>query len=113
LSIDLLVEEAIKRRKIFENLGLHLARIVEVIKRLDPEAEVYLFGSVAEGKYLLSSDIDVLVVTVLNPGLVLAELWRNGVEEPFEVHVVDHHHLELYKKSSRLIRIDGPGQISS
>jgi|GEM_PF-6720785 predicted nucleotidyltransferase len=30
---------------------VYLEKIVKVIKRIDPGVEVYLFGSVAEGKY--------------------------------------------------------------
>jgi len=103
---ELLVEEAKERKRIFENLSMYLERIVEVVKRLDPEAEVYLFGSVAEGRFLLSSDIDVLVVTRVSPGRVLAELWVNGIKEPFEIHVVDKKLLEIYEKRSKIIRVD-------
>jgi predicted nucleotidyltransferase len=63
LSEELLVEEAKRRAEIFRNLGRYLAAIADVVRGLDGDAEVYLFGSVAEGRYLLSSDIDVLVVT--------------------------------------------------
>ena len=102
---ELLVEEAKERKRIFENLYVYLERIVEVVKRIDPESEVYLFGSVAEGRFLLSSDIDVLVVTSVNPGRVLAELWVSGIREPFEIHVVDKKLLEIYEKRSKMIRI--------
>lgn len=57
-----------------------------------------MFGSVVKRRYLLSSDIDVLVVTDLNPGLVLAELWGNGVKEQFEIHVVKHSHWNYTKR---------------
>lgn len=46
-----------------------------------------MFGSVVEGRYNYSSDIDVLVVTRVNPANVHLELWKNGVKDPFEVHV--------------------------
>jgi len=103
---ELLVEEARERKRVFENLSVYLERIVEIVKRLDPNAEVYLFGSVAEGRYLLSSDIDVLVVTSVNPGRVLAELWNSGIRDPFEIHVVTREHLEIYKKRSKLVKIN-------
>lgn len=56
-------------------------------KSIDPNAEVYLFGSVAEGRHLLSSDIDVLAITAADPGLVLERLWRAGIGDPFKIHV--------------------------
>ena len=105
MSEELLVEEAKRRAEIFRNLGRYLATIADVVRGLDGDAEVYLFGSVAEGRYLLSSDIDVLVVTKLNPGKVLAALWERGIEDPFEIHVVKRDMLEIYKARSKLIRV--------
>jgi predicted nucleotidyltransferase len=66
---------------------------------------VYLFGSVAEYKYLLSSDIDILVVTSSPPGKLLAELWASGIMDPLEIRVVNLEVLEVYKKRSKLIRV--------
>ena len=41
----------------FRELDSWLRKIAKVVKEMDPEAEVYLFGSVAEGRYTFSSDI--------------------------------------------------------
>ncbi len=103
---DFLVEEAKRRAKIFSRLEEHLRVIVNTVKSLDPEAEVYLFGSVAEGRHLLSSDIDVLVVTEAHPGTVLAELWRRGIGDPFEVHVVGREMLEAYRRRAKLVKLE-------
>ncbi|MCR6692713.1 MAG: nucleotidyltransferase domain-containing protein [archaeon YNP-LCB-003-016] len=46
---DLLIDEAKRRSEIFERLDEYLKKIVETVKKLDSNAEVYLFGSVAEG----------------------------------------------------------------
>jgi len=105
LSEELLVEEARRRAEIFKELERHLTLIAKVVKELDEDAEVYLFGSVAEGKHLLSSDIDILVVTGLNPGRVLATLWERGVGDPFEIHVVKRDMLEVYKARSTLVKV--------
>jgi len=102
---ELLVSEARRRREVFENLEKYLKRLVDVVKRLDPSSEVYLFGSVAEGRYLLSSDIDVLVVTDASPGKVLAELWLASMGDPFEVHVVTKDAVEVYRRRSKLVRV--------
>ncbi len=101
----LLVEEAKRRAEIFGNLDKYLKKIVEIVKELDRNAEVYLFGSVAEGKHLLSSDIDVLVVTNLAPREVLAILWERGIRDPFEIHVVTKDMLEIYKGRAKLVKI--------
>ena len=105
MSEELLVSEARRRREVFENLEKYLGRLVDVVKRLDPSSEVYLFGSVAEGRYLLSSDIDILVVTDANPGKVLAELWLAGIGDPFEVHVVTRDAVDAYRRRSKLVRV--------
>ena len=101
----LLVEEAKRRAEIFGNLDKYLKKIVEIVKELDRNAEVYLFGSVAEGKHLLSSDIDILVVTNLAPREVLAILWERGIRDPFEIHVVTKDMLEIYKGRAKLVKI--------
>lgn len=106
MSLDrLLVEEAKRRAEVFENLPKYLEIIVRRVKELDKDAEVYLFGSVAEGGHLLSSDIDILVVTDLPPGQVIAYLWSKGIKDPFEIHVVKKDMLELYKKRTKLVEI--------
>ncbi len=89
---------------VFDNLDSYLGRLAEIVKRLDPQVEVYLFGSVAEGRHLYSSDVDVLVVSdVLKPGETLAALWAEGFGEPFEVHVVNRGDAEAYRRRGRLI----------
>ena len=105
MSEELLIEEAKRRAEVFKNLERYLATIAEAVKELDADAEVYLFGSVAEGRHLLSSDVDVLVVTDLSPGEVLAALWERGIRDPFEVHVVKRNALEVYKARSKLVRV--------
>jgi predicted nucleotidyltransferase len=103
---DLLIDEAKRRREIFENLDEYLKKIVETVKRLDSNAEVYLFGSVAEGRHLISSDIDILVVSDLHPGKIIAELWSNGIDDPFEIHVITRSMLEIYKRRAKLIKLN-------
>ena len=77
---------------------------------LDTDAEVYLFGSVADGRYLLSSDIDILLVTEMSPGKVIAELWKSGITDPFEIHVITKNAYELYRRRAKLIRLTSSPQ---
>jgi len=44
-----LVSEALRRRELFNRLSVFLKRLKEIVLGVDPKAEVYLFGSVAEG----------------------------------------------------------------
>lgn len=106
MSERLLVEEARRRAEVFRNLPKYLKVILDTVKGLDENAEAYLFGSVAEGRYLLSSDIDILVVTGRSPGEVLAALWERGIKDPFEVHVVDENAFKVYARRAKLLRID-------
>ncbi|GBC69064.1 hypothetical protein HRbin01_00755 [archaeon HR01] len=109
-SAEFLVKEARRRAEVFRNLRHYLERLADVIARLDPSAEVYLFGSVAENRHLLSSDIDILVVSEKKPGEVLAELWRKGFGDPFEVHVVAADALEDYRRRTTLVKINQPAE---
>ena len=100
-----MVEEALRRRKIFENLDKYLETLVKVVKELDSSAEVYLFGSVAEQKHLLTSDVDVLVLTKLKPEEVISRLWEHGIEDPFEIHVRKPRDIEAYGKRTKLVKL--------
>ncbi|MEM2523123.1 MAG: nucleotidyltransferase domain-containing protein [Candidatus Bathyarchaeia archaeon] len=102
---DILVKAALERRKAFKNLHEKLETIKRVVKKLDPQAQIYLFGSVAEGTYTYSSDIDILVVTRLPPAEVHAELWKAQIGEPFEIHVQTPEKVELYRAKTKLVEI--------
>lgn len=41
-------------------------KVGSIVERFDPEARVYVFGSVVRGNYTAASDIDILVVTTKN-----------------------------------------------
>ncbi|MEM4519880.1 MAG: nucleotidyltransferase domain-containing protein, partial [Sulfolobales archaeon] len=106
LSERLLVKLAKYRIEVFRNLKHYLKAIVEVVKELDEHAEVYLFGSIIEGTYTLSSDIDVLVVTDQPPEKILVKLWERGIKDPFEIHIIKKETLDLYKQRSKLVKIE-------
>jgi len=104
-SDKMLINEALRRKRIFEELDKWLQRIKMGVLEVDPSAEVYLFGSVAEGKHTYSSDIDVLVITDKGVEEILPRLWELGVGDPFEVHVRPRSMLEAYRRRGKLIRI--------
>ena len=93
------------RREAFRKLNEHLKTIKNIVHKLDHKAEVFLFGSVAEGKYNYSSDIDVLIITELHPAKILSELWRAGIKEPFEIHMHPSEKAAIYKNRAKLLRI--------
>ena len=106
MSEKLLVKEAKRRAEVFKNLNQYLKILIETVREMDRKAETYLFGSVAEGKYLLSSDIDILVVTDLPPGEILSKLWLKGIKDPFEIHIVGRNMLEIYKRRAKLLKVE-------
>ena len=105
MSDKLLIKEAKRRRMFFKKLDQYLCLIYTVVKKIDPSAKVYLFGSVAQGTYLLSSDIDILIISRVKPEIIISRLWREGIEDPFEIHVVTPEYEETYRKRSRLISL--------
>lgn len=105
MSLEPSIKQALERQEAFKNLPIHLKTIKETVLKFDPEAEVYLFGSVAEDRYNYSSDIDILVITNLSPANVIVELWKVGIEEPFEIHVYTKEKKNLFASRSKIIRI--------
>lgn len=94
-----------RRKRVFAELDKWLQVIKERVLEIDPLAEVYLFGSVAEGRHTYSSDIDVLVITDKPVEDVLPRLWEAGIDDPFEIHVRPRSMLETYRRRGRLIKI--------
>jgi predicted nucleotidyltransferase len=105
MSHRMIVKAALKRREVFRSLDRHLQTIKETITGVDPHAESYLFGSVAENRHLYSSDIDVLIVTKAEPAIVYFELWKAGIKEPFEIHVQPPEKTGPYKRRAKLVEI--------
>ncbi len=57
---DIIAQTAEEERKYFENYMEYARLIKELAEGLLGKAEVYIFGSVVEGKNTPASDIDVL-----------------------------------------------------
>ena len=62
--------------------------VKNILRRFDPDVEVYVFGSVIRGRYTASSDIDILVVTsdLAKKYEMMVEVYRR-VEAPIELHI--------------------------
>jgi hypothetical protein len=105
MSTKVIARATIRRREAFTNLQKHIQTIKETTMKMDPNAEAYLFGSVAENKHTYSSDIDVLIVTKAEPAKVHLELWKSGIKEPFEVHVQPPEKMHLYQRRAKLVKL--------
>ena len=66
---------------------------------MDPEAEVFLFGSVAEGKYVFSSDIDILIITKKTDQKynIMVEAYKT-INAPIELHITTNEKFEKWYK---------------
>ena len=84
--------------------------VKEVVRKIDPGAEVYVFGSVVTGRYTGASDIDVLVITedVSKKYDIMVEVYRS-TEAPVELHVVTRQQFEKWYRrfisEGRLIKV--------
>ncbi|ADC65217.1 DNA polymerase beta domain protein region [Ferroglobus placidus DSM 10642] len=103
--MDVVREIAKEERKYFENYIYYAKLIKEKAKELLGEAEVYVFGSVVEGKHTPASDIDVLVVSKNMPkkqserGRIRAEILKSiDVFAPFEIHLANEKEFEWYRR---------------
>ena len=85
-------------------------RIAEAAKKILGDCEIYVFGSIVEGKAAGGSDVDVLIVSDKIPGK-LGERWKlkAKIEEeaglplyhPYEVHLVNKEEARWYYKYVR------------
>jgi len=105
MSNEILIENALKRQETFKNLKKHLQTIKETTRKLDPKAEIYLFGSVPQKRHNYSSDIDILIITNQKPAQIHAELWKAGIKEPFQIHIQTKQKAQFYKERTKLIKI--------
>jgi len=110
--LDLAVKVQAWRLKELLKWREYIKALVEsAIEVFGEEVEVYLFGSVVEGRLTVDSDIDVAVVLreVPKRGLerarLLDALWRSMESKgvpwwfPFEVHLVTQEELTLLKET--------------
>lgn len=81
--------------------------VKKVVENVDPEAKVYVFGSVVKGRYTAASDIDILVVTerIGERHRMRVEVYKR-VKAPIELHVATPE-----KFSSWYKRFIEPGEI--
>ncbi len=101
---ELLIREAARREEVFKSLPELLKRIKKIVGEADEESRVFLFGSVARDECVLTSDIDILILTKLKPSEVIAKLRKEGFDEPFEFHVTDEKMFSFYIKLIRELR---------
>jgi len=99
-----------RRRKYFEQLNEYLKKIKEIVKREIPDAEIYLYGSVVEGRFSIGlSDIDVAIVSDRFKDRekkleVFGKLIKEFFDSPFEFHVLTKEQWNFYKKFIKSVK---------
>jgi len=74
-------------------------KVKKLVQSLDPDAKVYVFGSVARGKFTAASDIDILVITN-KPQLkyeMMVHVYKE-LEAPIELHITTPKGFEKWYK---------------
>lgn len=114
-NFDPILKVMLERRKLLENWRTIVKKMAAAFKEILPDAEVYVFGSVIEGRATGGSDVDVLVVSDMIPKVPhgraevkVAVIERLGLplHHPFEIHIVSRDEAEWYRKHvKKLIRI--------
>ena len=92
--------------------------VARIAKRLYPGAKVYVIGSVAEGAFTATSDLDILVVLPRDPEpgerlriktSILLQAFDEGLpfHYPVDLHIAGPKKLTEYKKhTKKMINID-------
>ncbi len=112
--MDFVIENWRENRKYFENYMDYARVIKRVVRRELDDAEVFVFGSVVEGKHTPASDIDILVVSEKMPARqserarLRAMVFREiDFFAPFEIHLVNPEEFEWYRRFvKKMVRVD-------
>lgn len=100
----------IERSRMIREWKTWVDKLASATKRLLPDAEVYVIGSIARGEAIASSDVDVLIITSKAPEKPrdIAELKTRIEEEaglplhhPIEMHIVNPREGEEYLRKTR------------
>lgn len=104
-SWSLLIELGKRRGEIIKNYERHLSRICTAVRDVLGDADVYLFGSVVEGRAVALSDIDIIIVAEVGSNMKKAEVVMEIEEKaglpfdnPFEFHLLTSDEFRRWRK---------------
>ncbi|MEM1525313.1 MAG: nucleotidyltransferase domain-containing protein [Nitrososphaerales archaeon] len=110
------VDILFKRVEMIKNWKEYVINIYFAVKKILPNASVYIFGSVVKNEIVGGSDIDILIISksIQKENLERVKIKRK-IEEltnlppyhPFEFHIVNEDEAKLYfKKIKELKRVN-------
>ena len=75
------------------------SKVKRIVKMFDPEARVFVFGSMVRGKYTGASDIDLLIVTEKTElkYKIMVEVCKT-IDAPIELHIITQYQLDNWYK---------------
>jgi len=87
----------VAKNKNHENYLKVVKKVKEIVHNIDPNARIFVFGSVIRGTATAMSDIDILVVTKMIERKydIMVKVYK-AVEENVELHVVTEEVLERW-----------------
>lgn len=101
-GFELYLSEAKRLERILKDPHSLLAEIKRKVQSVLPEARVYLFGSIARGKYTPASDIDILIVLdslqSIDVDRVKTQIKRSLPGLPLDLHITDKTTFEKWYK---------------
>ncbi|MDT7862732.1 MAG: nucleotidyltransferase domain-containing protein [Saccharolobus sp.] len=99
---DILEENKRIRDHYIKNLDFYLSKIKEIVKNIDSNAKVILFGSYIRGNFRPDSDIDILIITnSINNEIDRLRIYHEvnktiGNVNPFEIHVITENEYKFW-----------------
>lgn len=100
-EFDLYLEFGMKRLEQLKNYKIVAREVKNIVRKLLGEVDVYVFGSVLEGKITASSDIDILIIV---NDVSREEICRiktiiyQSIDAPIELHIVSSREFENWYK---------------
>ena len=113
MSKDLAIKEAKRRKEVFKSLDRLLKELKERMRELDEDSKVFLFGSVARDKYVLTSDIDIFIVydeRKCHEDRVYKTLMKSLKLPRVELRILSKKDYELMRKSKWIEVIESEGR---
>ncbi|MEM0233055.1 MAG: nucleotidyltransferase domain-containing protein [Candidatus Nezhaarchaeales archaeon] len=108
MSFDLYIERGLRDLEAMKNYVAIAKKVKDIVLSYAPDARVYVFGSVVEGRYTASSDIDILIVASLEDEEIYRMKSRiyEELDAPLQLHVVHPTKLCWYTKFvSKLVEV--------
>ncbi|MEM0050087.1 MAG: nucleotidyltransferase domain-containing protein [Candidatus Bathyarchaeia archaeon] len=87
----------VSKNEEYRNYLKVVKKVKEIVHNIDPNARIFVFGSVIRGTATAISDIDILVVTKMIERKydIMVKVYK-AVEENVELHVVTEEVLERW-----------------